>query len=100
MSLVKFPKGVLNTTNVYWQLVAFFKDPLTMQKSMHRLGVDTSTTSLEKISSLSGYPYNGDTPNADYLYNKGLFIPAFPGLSSKDLQRISSVVNIAIKKEL
>jgi len=100
MSLVKFPKGVLNTTNVYWQLVAFFKDPLTMQKSMHRSGVDTSTTSLENISSLSGYPYNGDTPNADYLYNKGLFIPAFPGLSSKDLQRISSVVNIAIKKEL
>jgi dTDP-4-amino-4,6-dideoxygalactose transaminase len=100
MPLVKFPKGVVNTTNVYWQLVAYFKDPLTTQRSMHRSGVDTSTTSLENISSLSGYPYKGDTPNADYLYKKGLFIPAFPGLSSKDLQYISSVVNIAIKKEL
>jgi|APSaa5957512535_1039671.scaffolds.fasta_scaffold02521_9 perosamine synthetase len=99
MPLVKFPNGTPNSTNVYWQLVAFFKNPIAMQKSMHKMGVDTSTTSLEKISSLSGYAYHGETPNADYLYNNGLFIPAYPGLSSKDLQNISRVVSTGVKEE-
>lgn len=99
MPSVKIPNGAPNSTNVYWQLVAFFKNPIVMQKSMHRMGVDTSTTSLENISSLSEYSYHGETPNADYLHNNGLFIPAYPGLSSRDLQNISRAVNAAFKKE-
>ena len=65
---------------------------------MHKMGIDTSTTSLEIISSLNEYPYKAVTPNADYLYNHGLFIPSYPGLSSEDLQYIADVVNEAISQ--
>jgi perosamine synthetase len=98
MHSVVYPNGVDDTNNVYWQLVVFFKNPIDTQKLMHKMGVDTSTTSLEKISSLGGYPYYGETPNADYLHSNGLFIPSFPGLSMKDLYRISHVANHSVSK--
>jgi perosamine synthetase len=96
---VNFPKGVLNSSNVYWQLVVLFKNPIAVQNSMHKMGIDTSTTSLEIISSLSGYAFQGETPNADYLHKNGLFIPAYPGLSIIDLQNISRVINAIVKEE-
>jgi perosamine synthetase len=97
--LVKFPNGVINSSNVYWQFVAFFKNPVAIQKLMHKMGVDTSTTSLEKISSLSGYAYHSRTPNADYLYSNGLFIPAYPGLSNKDLKIVFEAINTGVEDE-
>ena len=99
LSSISFPKEDSDAKNVYWQFVVFFKNPKDTQKLMYKIGVDTSTTSLELISSLNAYPYQGETPNADYLSNNGLLIPAFPGLSSKDLNCISSVLNIAVYKD-
>ena len=97
---LSFPRGVANTHNVYWQLVTFFDHSTKIQNAMHAMGVDTATTSLDKISTLSEYPYQGDTPNADYLYGSGLFIPSFPSLSMKDLQHISDVVNTTINNKI
>jgi dTDP-4-amino-4,6-dideoxygalactose transaminase len=85
---IEFPKGVSESKNVYWQLIAYFDCPISVQKAMHRNKIDTSTTSLEKISTLSAYPHQGDTPCADRLYTKGLFIPSYPGLSDNDLTHI------------
>jgi len=93
-----FPEGAANTENVYWQLVAFFDNPIKAQMVMCKLGVDTSTTSLEMISSLNNYAYQGNTPNAAYLYKHGMFIPSYPGLSKEDLQYVADVVNEAIKQ--
>ncbi len=90
---INYPKGVAGGENVYWQLVAYFQRPGETQRRFHRGKVDTSTTSLVKISNLPSYPYKGDTPNADRLYTNGLFIPAFPGLSQDDLTHIVNVLN-------
>ncbi|MFQ3367920.1 MAG: perosamine synthetase [Methylophilaceae bacterium] len=98
LTSLSFPKNGPDTQNVYWQFVAFFNNPKDSQKRMHKMGVDTSTTSLELISSLDAYPYKGDTPNANYLYIHGMFIPSFPGMSKKDLKRVSSSVNIITKQ--
>lgn len=92
-----FPPGASNTQNIYWQLIGLIDDPASFSKAMQKKGVDTSTSSLEKISTLTEYPFQGDTPNADYLYNHGLFVPCYPGLSSKDLLHICNVVNSCIK---
>jgi perosamine synthetase len=90
---VNFPQGVAKGDNVYWQLVAYFDQPQAVQRYLHKHKVDTSTTSLEKISALSAYPYQALTPNADRLYANGLLIPAFPGLSDEDIQRIGTVLS-------
>ena len=88
-----FPKTSSDSKNVYWQFVAFFNDPIYSQRLMQEAGVDSSTTSLELISSLKNYKYQGHTPNADYLHTHGMFIPSFPSLSTQDLNRIIKVVN-------
>ncbi len=98
ISSLPFPRGKSAASNVYWQLVALFENPTKAQEFMRKMGVDTSTTSLEMISSLSDYSCQGDTPNANYLYSNGLFIPSFPGLSMTDLKHISNVVNAVLDK--
>lgn len=90
---LSFPLKEENTKNVYWQLVLFFKNPEGVQKIMHKNGIDTATTSLEKISNLKDYPFRNATPNADLIYTNGLFIPTFPGLSDKELHHVSVVLN-------
>ena len=90
---ISFPKGIEYSKNIYWQLVAYFEDPVFVQDYLHKNKIDTSTTSLEYLSDLSNYPYKGVTPNADRLYSKALFIPAFPGLSRADIMHISNTLN-------
>ena len=82
---IRFPSGVLQSVNVYWQFVAYFKNPLLVQKYLQNFKIDSAKTSLTKISSLSQYPYSGITPNANQLYENSLFIPAHFNLSKGDL---------------
>lgn len=90
---IDYPAGVEGADNVYWQFLAYFDSPEETQEYFHSKKIDTSTTSLERISALPNYPFQGDTPNADNLYNNGFFIPSYPGLSQKELAYISSVLN-------
>jgi len=83
-----FPTGVDRGRNIYWQFMAFFDDPYRAQAHLKKHGIDTSITSLELISDLSDYPYQGDTPVAQRVCNNGLFIPSYPGLGAKDIERI------------
>jgi dTDP-4-amino-4,6-dideoxygalactose transaminase len=94
---MRAPMKLSNAQNVYWQFIVFFNNPTKVQSIMHKSGIDTSTTSLEIISSLSEYPCQLKTPNAKFLYDNGLFIPSFPGLSQKDLEHIANIVNEASK---
>ncbi len=89
----KFPTGIDGAENVYWQLPAYFDEPYTAQKFLSEKGVDTSTTSLELISDLPAYPDQGITPVARKIYDAGLFIPAYPGLSDGDINRICCALN-------
>ena len=88
-----FPKGTDQASNVYWQLLAFFNEPYKAQTHLNKSGIDTSITSLELISNLSAYPTQGITPVAQRICNNGLFIPSYPGLSSKDIDRICYALN-------
>jgi perosamine synthetase len=98
LNLLSFPEERPNAKNVYWQLVFFFNNPKTFQKSMQNKKVDTASTSLELISELSHYPFQADTPNANYLCKHGMFIPCYPGLSKHDLKHISNVVNLTLNE--
>ena len=89
---LRFPRGAPDGRNVYWQLVCYVDDPYDAQAFLGKRGVDTSTTSLEKISDLPAYPYRGETPSADRLYTNGLLIPAYPRLAPEDLERVRSAI--------
>lgn len=91
---VHFPQGAHNTKNVYWQTIAYFSEPLAALKLLQNNGIDSATTSLEKISTLSNYPIQGNTPNADTIYSCALFIPTYPGLKTKDLTHIMNTLNL------
>jgi dTDP-4-amino-4,6-dideoxygalactose transaminase len=86
---LRFPVGVPNSRNVYWQLMTYVRDPLAAQLHLHKRRIDTSTTSLVNISNLPAYPFQGMTPNANFIHSNGLFIPAFPGVSEQEIHHIA-----------
>ncbi|BCA94972.1 hypothetical protein TUM19329_13330 [Legionella antarctica] len=91
---IHFPRGVDDTQNVYWQTIAYFSEPLEILKLLRDNHIDSATTSLEKISTLSNYPIQGNTPNADMIYACALFVPTYPGLKAKDLTHIMNTLNV------
>ena len=93
---IKSPSGHKKGRNVYWQFIFYFNDVKKGQGYLHANKVDTSTTSLEYISSLERYPYKGITPNAERLYNTGLFIPSYPRLKNKEVNYSIDVLNSLI----
>ena len=92
---MKFPELVAGAKNIYWQFVIYFDEPFEAQSVFIGEKVDTSTTSLVLISSLTEYPYQGDTPNARRLFDNGLFIPSYPGLSMQDIDRVCMTIDKA-----
>jgi perosamine synthetase len=90
---IAFPSGNSAGKNVYWQLVAFFDDPITTQRHLQNHKIDTASTSLELIATLEQYPFQGDCPQAKYFYSYGLFIPVYPRLQSRDIDHIVTVLN-------
>lgn len=95
---VIFPSGVSGARNVYWQLIGYISKAASVQRSMHRFGVDTARSSLLQISDLKAYPNQRITPNATRLYNTGFFVPSYPGLSEQDIGRVIDAFNtLALK---
>jgi len=93
---IETPSGHLSGKNVYWQFVFYYSDINKAQTQLNANKVDTSTTSLIYISSLESYPCKGITPNADKLYNTGLFIPTYPRLTNKEIYYIANIINSLI----
>jgi perosamine synthetase len=92
-SAVKFPLGVSDTKNVFWQTIVYFSDPLKALKLLRDNQIDSATTSLVKISTLSNYNFKGHTPVADMIYSNALFIPAYPRLKEPDITHIVATLN-------
>jgi perosamine synthetase len=90
---VNFPGGAVGAKNVYWQTIAYFTNPENVLKFLMKNRIDSSKTSLEKISALSNYPCQGVTPEADKLYDNAIFIPSYPGLKPKDVGHIIKTLN-------
>jgi dTDP-4-amino-4,6-dideoxygalactose transaminase len=84
-----FPRTTPSSRNVYWQLILPVPDAYAAQQVLAREGIDSATSSLELISALTAYPNDAPMPEAERLYHHGLFIPCFPNLSPRDMQRIA-----------
>jgi dTDP-4-amino-4,6-dideoxygalactose transaminase len=83
-----FPKTTPASRNVYWQLIVPVADAHAAQRALAAQGIDSATSSLELISALGSYPNKAPMPEAEKLYRDGIFIPCFPNLSKRDMERI------------
>jgi len=90
--LIEFPKGEIFCSNVYWQLLIYTVNPKKLRYSLIKKGIDTSSTSLEKICSLGAYGFNLILPNVEKIYHNTLFLPCFSKMNKKQEQKIYKVV--------
>ena len=81
---VDFPKVSKKSKHTYWQLLAYSEQPKKTIKNLLKNGVDTCSTSLEKLSSLKNYSYNIYLKNVNKVYDKALFIPCNHELNKND----------------
>lgn len=87
-----FPHTTLKSDNVFWQLMILIKDSKRFQKFCLSHTLDTTTSSLELISSLRNYPGRVHLKNASYVYHNGYIIPCNHLLKIKDIDRISTII--------
>jgi|LakMenEpi03Aug12_release.lakeMendotaPanAssembly.Ray.scaffolds.fasta_scaffold267857_2 perosamine synthetase len=76
-NLMSFPKGNNFCSNVYWQLLFYTNNREKIRNYFYKKGIDTTSTSLEKVCSLKNYGYNFILPNVEKIYNQSLFFPCF-----------------------
>lgn len=88
----RFPVTTLRSSNIYWQLIMSVPDAVAAQSFFAVRGVDTATSSLELVCALQDYPNRDDLPLASEIYRNGIFIPCYPELSRKDLERVVNAV--------
>lgn len=84
----QFPATTPKSGNVYWQLIVVVQDPFKAQEYFAAHGIDTATSSLELVSALEKYPNRTRTPVAENVYNNGIFLPCFPGLTKAELEHV------------
>ena len=83
-----FPLGFDKSQNIYWQFLVYVKDPNELKNKLLKKGIDTSSTSLEKLNKLSKYGFNFQLHNVDEIYNNSLFLPCFSKLKEKHIDKI------------
>ncbi len=88
----RFPQTTTRSWNVYWQLILLVPNAMEAQSFLAGWGVDSATSSLELISALKDYSNRSELPNAERIYHNGLFIPCYPHLTTKGLERIALAV--------
>jgi len=90
----KFPKTSFDSFNVYWQFLLLTNNSKYAQNFFSSKKIDVASSSLTLLSSLKKYPNNIVLKKANNIYYNGIFIPAYPQLTSKDVNDISKSVNI------
>jgi perosamine synthetase len=91
-NLMYFPKNSHLSLNVYWQLLFYTNNRNKIRKYLFKKGIDTSSTSLEKICSLKNYGYNYNFPNVEKIYNKTLFFPCFSKMNQQQERKIYNII--------
>lgn len=89
---INFPKGNNFGSNVYWQLLFYTNHPKKIRNYLYKKGIDTTSTSLEKICSLKEYGYKHTLPGVEKIYNQSLFFPCFSKMSKKQKQKVFKVI--------
>jgi dTDP-4-amino-4,6-dideoxygalactose transaminase len=83
-----YPVALPEAHNVYWQCLLYCSDPAGVKQILARHGVDAATTNLSLISGLGIYPeYERACPIAEYIKNNALFVPVYPSLRRRDVER-------------
>lgn len=91
-----FPGCAKNGRNIYWQFVIYPPDRRSVQEFLERQGIDSGTTNLSLVSSLGIYPeFERPCPNAEYVKQTAMFIPAYPRLSRSDVKRVGRALSRA-----
>jgi len=91
--IARFPATTSKSKNVYWQLILPVPNAIQAQAFFASRGIDSATSSLELVCALREYPNRANLPMAESIYRNGIFIPCFPGLSRKDMQRIAAATS-------
>lgn len=87
-------QGSSNGESRYWQYLVFPKDVKKFRKKMLKSGIDTAQTSLINISNLKGYGFDEtDTPISKFIYEQGVYIPIYAGLTVKQTNKIIAELN-------
>ncbi|MDA9973154.1 DegT/DnrJ/EryC1/StrS family aminotransferase [Candidatus Pelagibacter ubique] len=89
---INFPNGNNFGSNVYWQLLFYTNHPLKIRNYLYKKGIDTTSTSLEKICSLKEYGYEHTLPGVEKIYNQSLFFPCFSKMNKKQKQKVFKVI--------
>lgn len=85
--------------NVYWQFVVFAPDPGRFRRILARRGIDTGTTNLSLVCGLGIYPeYEKECPNAERLKNNAMYIPVYPRIGQRDLERVTEAIRLALRQ--
>ena len=80
---IKFPCGDKPGKDVFWQFLFYPENPVAFERKMMKLGVDCTSTSLEYLPKLSYVNYT-KLPNAEFVYENGIFIPCHSNFSDKE----------------
>ena len=68
---------------MFWQFLFYPENPVAFERKMMKLGVDCTSTSLEYLPKLSYVNYT-KLPNAEFVYENGIFIPCHSNFSDKE----------------
>ena len=89
---VEILSGGYESQSVFWQLIALPKDPIDFRKFLYLNKIDSAYTSLIEISQLPKYQIESSTPNADYLYKNGVYLPCYAGLKPSEREHIITAI--------
>ena len=87
------PTTVDGAYNTFWQLPLRTNNALLAQRELASHRIDTATTSLSLISSLTAYPGNAHCPVATDIYSNYLFIPCYANIRVAYIRRILVVLS-------
>ncbi|MDC0376102.1 hypothetical protein OAM54_03190, partial [Pelagibacteraceae bacterium] len=89
---INFPKVNNFGSNVYWQLLFYTNNPTKIRNDLFKKGIDSTSTSLEKICSLKKYGYEHIFPGVEKIYNQSLFFPCFSKMDEKQKKKVFQVI--------
>jgi dTDP-4-amino-4,6-dideoxygalactose transaminase len=94
-TVLHFPDSSKSAGNTYWQLIAYCAKPRNeISRYLRKVGIDTGAVLLPLCNELSdNSSYYTQTPVADKVKSAGIIIPAYPGLSHKQLLHILEQIN-------
>lgn len=92
---IKFPCGDESGKDVFWQFLFYPENPVVFERNMMKLGVDCTSTSLEYLPKLNYVNYT-KLPNAEFVYENGIFIPCHSNFSDKEKEFILDKLDKAL----